>query len=97
MLQSYKEVFEVIEKFLEKLLHVVYLWILLHTAYSTFHDTKGGGFLKGALFICSSIPPMYQHSTWLTHHPSFHHLHHHTFTGHVLIQTKILPSLTTFY
>lgn len=42
------QVFEVCEKFLEKLLRVVYLWILLHTALSTLHDTKGGGFLKGA-------------------------------------------------
>lgn len=41
--------------------------------------------------------PWYQHSKWLTHHPSFHHQHHHASTGHVLIKTKILLSLTTFY
>lgn len=47
-LQGYEQVFEVLEKFLEKLINLVYLWILLHTAQSTLHDTKGGGFLKGA-------------------------------------------------
>lgn len=41
--------------------------------------------------------PWYQHSKWLKHHPSFHHQQHRIFTGHVLIQTKMLLFLTTFY